>query len=198
MRFLILFLTCLVWSHSAIAKSNFADRPDVKKFILEMVHKYHFNYSELTAVFNEVKIRPDVINSIKHPYEQKPWYHYQTLFVTEWRIRQGVKFWEKYHDALERAEREYGVPASIIVATIGVETKYGYMTGDFRVIDTLSTLAFIDSSRARFFRSELEEFLLMSREQHKNPLKMMGSYAGAMGQPQFMPEKLIFLITPWM
>lgn len=188
MRFLTLILAFFIWSHSAIAQTNFADRPDVKNFISEMVNKYHFNHSELVAIFNSVQIRPDVIRSIRHPYEQKPWYNYQTLFVTEWRAQQGVKFWEKYHTALERAEREYGVPASIIVATIGVETKYGYKTGDFRVIDTLSTLSFVETSRARFFRNELKEFLLMSREQHKDPLKMMGSYAGAMGQPQFMPS----------
>ena len=188
MRFLILFLTSLLWWHTASAENDFANRADVKKFINEMVHQHHFSRSELVKIFNSVKVRSDVIHSIKNPLEHKPWYHYETLFVTQWRIRQGLKFWKKYHEALERAEIKYGVPASIIVATIGIETKYGNNTGSYRVIDTLSTLAFAETSRAHFFRSELKEFLLLSREQHLDPLKVLGSYAGAMGQPQFMPS----------
>jgi len=187
-RFLILFLLSLFWSHAVIADSDFIERPDVKKFIMQMVQKHHFIQSELTDIFSTVQMRPAVIKSVKTPLEQKPWYTYQMLFVTEWRIRQGVEFWNTYKDALERAEKEYGVPASIIVATIGVETKYGKNTGSYRVIDALSNLAFSDSTRAPFFRQELEEFLLLVREQHLDPLKVMGSYAGAIGQPQFMPS----------
>src|SRR5688572_9573263 len=108
------------------------------------------------------------------------------FFITDQRIAQGVKFWNKYQDALTRAEKLYGVPASIIVATIGIESKYGQNKGDYPVIVALATLAFSDSPRAAFFRKELTEFLLLVREQHFNPLKVMGSYAGAIGQPQFM------------
>ncbi len=179
---------CLLAGLSQSALAGFADNPDVKHFIAKMAYKHHFSKTELTTLFNQVKIRPIVIQSVKAPLEQKPWYIYQTLFVTEWRIRQGVVFWNKYHDALARAEKIYGVPASIIVATIGVETKYGSNNGNHRVIDALSSIAFSESSRASFFRSELEQFLLLAREQHMNPLKVTGSYAGAMGQPQFMPS----------
>lgn len=185
---LILFWASILWSHLAFASNSFSDRPDVRKFIVQMAHKHHFVESELVAVFNEVKIRPQVMKRLTTPFEQKPWYTYQMLFVTEWRIRQGVEFWNKYHDALERAEKKYGVPASIIVATIGIETKYGKNTGDYPVIDALSNIAFSNSPRAPFFRKELEEFLLLVREQHLNPLTVMGSYAGAIGQPQFMPS----------
>lgn len=185
-RFLLLFwiMNCL----PQLAFAGYADQPEVKTFIAKMAYKHHFVKSELTTLFNQVKVRPVVIRSVKAPLEQKPWYTYQTLFVTEWRIRQGVVFWNKYHEALERAEKIYGVPASIIVATIGVETKYGTNNGDHRVIDALSSIAFSGSPRASFFRSELEQFLLLVREQHLDPLKVLGSYAGAIGQPQFMPS----------
>jgi membrane-bound lytic murein transglycosylase B len=187
-RFFILLWVCLFWSHVAIADESFANRPDVKRFIQTMVRKHHFIASELSAVFNSVKMRPAVIRNINAPLEQKPWYTYQMLFVTEWRIRQGVEFWKKYRETLARAEKKYGVPASIIIATIGIETRYGTNTGNYRVIDALSNLAFSNSPRAGFFRSELEQFLLLVREQHLNPLKVKGSYAGAIGQPQFMPS----------
>ncbi|HSW94019.1 MAG TPA: lytic murein transglycosylase B [Gammaproteobacteria bacterium] len=171
-----------------IAFAGFAERPDVNHFINQMTVKHHFAKSELVRLFNHVTVRPVVIQSVKAPLEKKPWYAYQKLFVTEWRIREGAVFWNKYQTALTRAEKTYGVPASIIVATIGVETKYGQETGEHRVIDALSSIAFSDSPRAPFFRNELEQFLLLVREHHLNPLKVMGSYAGAIGQPQFMPS----------
>lgn len=185
-RFLLVCCMIIWLPQSALA--GLADRPDVKNFIDKMVHKHHFTKSNLITLFNQVKIRPLVIQSVKAPLEQKPWYVYQTLFVTQWRIQQGVVFWNKYHDALQKAEKIYGVPASIIVATIGVETKYGTRNGEHRVIDALSSIAFSESPRASFFRSELEQFLLLAREQHWDPLKTTGSYAGAIGQPQFMPS----------
>src|SRR6185295_2981427 len=135
-----------------------------------------------------VKIRPTVIKSIKAPLEQHPWYTYRKLFVTEWRIQQGIVFWNQYHDVLTTVEKKYGVPSSIIVATLGIETKYGQHTGEYPVIDALANIGFSNTPRAPFFRSELEEFLLLTREQKLNPLKVMGSYAGAIGQPQFMPS----------
>lgn len=170
------------------ADDNFSTRPEVIAFINQMVKQYQFNKPELIALFKAVKVRPKVIQHIKAPLEQSTWRTYQMMFVTETRIRQGVEFWSKYHEALERAEKTYGVPASIIVATMGVETKYGRNTGDYRVIDALVNLGFGYSPRAKFFRNELKEFLLLSREQHLDPLKVMGSYAGAIGQPQFMPS----------
>jgi len=182
-RFLLLLILL-----PQLALANFSDKPEVKNFINKMVYKHHFAKSKLVTLFNQVKIRPVVIQSVKKPLEQKPWYAYQMLFVTEWRIRQGVAFWNKYQDVLERAEKTYGVPASIIVATIGVETKYGKNNGEYRVIDALSSIAFSESPRAPFFRNELEQFLLLAREKHLDPLKVMGSYAGAIGQPQFMPS----------
>jgi len=172
----------------AFADASFAHRPDVQRFIQMMVNKHGFKKSQLVALFTAVKVRPQVMRHVNKPLEKESWKTYQRLFVTEWNTQHGVAFWHKYESALHRAEQTYGVPASIIVATIGVETKYGKDTGEFRVIDSLSSIAFSSSKRAKFFRSELTEFLLLTREQHVNPLKMMGSYAGAIGQPQFMPS----------
>lgn len=187
-RAILIVVISLFGTTNALADINFVNKPQVREFIQEMVRKHDFDKATLTKLFANVKERPAVIKSVKAPLEQKPWHSYQMLFVTEWRIREGVKFWNKYQDALARAEKEFGVPASIIVATIGVETKYGMNTGNFRVIDALSNLAFGDTSRAPFFRKELEQFLLLTREQHLDPLRVMGSYAGAIGQPQFMPS----------
>lgn len=190
-RFLLFFCITqmtMFYSNWAFADADFVKQPDVQLFVKEMVQKYHFNRAELISYLNDVRVRPKVIQSVRYPLEQRPWYSYQSMFVTESRIRDGVNFWNKYQTALKKAEEIYGVPAGIIVATIGVETKYGKNTGDYRVIDALANLAFSDSPRAAFFRSELVEFFLLSREQHKNPLKIMGSYAGAIGQPQFMPS----------
>lgn len=185
-----LFSVWLLWSvcFTAYADNSFVQRPEVMAFINQMVIKYHFDKSELIRLFKSVKIRPKVIQSIKKPLELKPWHTYQMLFVTEWRIREGVKFWNKHQKTLERAEQIYGVPASIIVATIGVETKYGHSTGEYPVIEALVNIAFGDTPRAAYFKQELINFLLLTREQNLNPFKVMGSYAGAIGQPQFMPS----------
>lgn len=186
--FIIILCVISLFSEQAFASGTFGDKPEVRAFINQMVKKHHFKQSELVALFDTVKVRPKVIQSIRAPLEINPWYRYQMMFVTQSRITQGVVFWNKYHDALARAEKTYGVPASIIVATIGVETKYGKNTGDYRVIDALTNIAFAGGSRAKYFRSELEEFLLLTREKHLDPQKVLGSYAGAIGQPQFMPS----------
>ncbi|OAI46322.1 hypothetical protein AYO45_06380, partial [Gammaproteobacteria bacterium SCGC AG-212-F23] len=185
---IVLGLSLLLFATASTASTTFANRTDVKNFINHMVKKHHFKQNDLTALFSTIKVRPRIIKSVKAPLEQKPWYLYQMLFITESRIRQGAQFWNKYATILTATEKKYGVPASIIVATIGVETKYGKNTGEYPVIDALANIGFSNSPRAGFFRQELEEFLLLCREQHLNPRKVMGSYAGAIGQPQFMPS----------
>lgn len=182
----LLLLCCL--ANPVYADDAFVDRKDVQEFIQKMVKQYHFDKQKLSDLFSSVKVRPQVIRHINKPLEKEPWRLYQMLFVNEWRITHGVEFWNKYADALQAAEKTFGVPASIIVATIGIETRYGQKTGEYRVMDSLSNLAFSDSPRAGFFRRELEQFLLLTREQDLDPLKIMGSYAGAIGQPQFMPS----------
>lgn len=186
--YLTVLLVFVGWSTTVFADEAFVQRSDVQEFIQQMVQKHGFNKQQLIDLFKQVKIRPQVIKHISKPLEKEPWRLYQMLFVNEWRITHGVEFWDKYKDVLAKAEKTYGVPASIIVATIGIETRYGQKTGEYRVIDSLSNLAFSDSTRAGFFRKELTEFLLLTREQQLDPLKIMGSYAGAIGQPQFMPS----------
>lgn len=185
----ILLFFCLMASQLAYADMEFVNRKDVQDYIQGLVSKYHFNKQELIKIFSQVKIRPQVIKHVNKPLEKEPWRLYQMLFVNEWRIEHGVEFWKKYAVPLKEAERKFGVPASIIVATIGIETRYGQKIGDYRVIDSLSNLAFSGSTtRANFFRRELTEYLLLTREQKLDPMKVMGSYAGAIGQPQFMPS----------
>lgn len=184
----ILSVVCLVNPLSATADDSFVMRSDVQLFIQQMVKKHGFQQQALVDLFETVKIRPKVMQSIRAPLEHQAWHTYQNVFLTESRIRGGVDFWERNAEALARAEKIYGVPASIIVATIGVETKYGKNKGEYPVIDALTNIAFSGSSRAPYFKSELEEFLLLTREQHLDPLAVKGSYAGAIGQPQFMPS----------
>ncbi|MES2218599.1 MAG: lytic murein transglycosylase B [Pseudomonadota bacterium] len=172
----------------AAADATFVNRPDVQQFISKMVKQYGFNRRQLNELFSSVKIKPRIIQSVKVPLEVAPWYIYQNVFITPSHIHEGVEFWNRNAETLARAEKIYGVPASIIVATIGVETKYGKEKGAYRVLDALTNIAFSNSHRAGYFRQELVDFLLLSREQHLDPTTIRGSYAGAIGQPQFMPS----------
>lgn len=158
----------------------------VRVFIDEMVQKHGFDRRQLDAWFKNVEFREDIIQTISRPAESKPWHQYRPIFLQRARIEGGAEFWERNADALRRAEAQFGVPPQIIVAIIGVETRYGSHKGKHRVIDALATLAFEYPPRAKFFRSELEHYLLLTREEKLDPLEMKGSYAGAFGQPQFI------------
>jgi len=165
-------------------------KPDEVKnaFIANMVSAHQFDEAELRALFANAAIKDDILKKIAKPAEGMPWFKYRKIFLTNARIDGGVKFWQDNAQALAEAERRYGVPAQIIVAILGVETAYGQHPGKYRIIDALSTLAFAYPPRSEFFLSELEQFLLLCREEHINPLDPIGSYAGAMGKPQFMPS----------
>jgi len=162
--------------------------PGIREFIDEMVTKNKFKRVELEKMFEHVELQPRVIEAISRPATLKPWLEYRAAFVNPERISKGLKFWKKYRHTLRDAERKYGVPQEIILAVIGVETVYGQDTGSFRTLDALTTLAFDYPRRADFFRSELESYLLLAREQQFNLLDVRGSYAGALGIPQFMPS----------
>lgn len=161
----------------------------VTEFVGEMTRDYGFASEQLMGVFREAKRKQAILDAISRPAERvKPWKDYRPMFITDARIARGVDFWRQHEAALARAEQQYGVPASVIVAIIGVETFFGRNTGNYRVIDALSTLGFDYPPRADFFRKELREFLLLAREEQVDPLTLKGSYAGAMGLPQFMPS----------
>ncbi len=168
--------------------ADLSQRDDVHAFVEEMSERHDFDRERLGSLFREVELRQDIISAISRPAEAKPWYKYRPIFLTESRIQQGVEFWSQHAGTLARAEAEYGVDPAVIVAIIGVETRYGQHQGSYRVMDSLSTLAFGYPPRAPFFRRQLEEFLLMAREERVDPLEFSGSYAGAMGQPQFIPS----------
>ncbi|MBN1684213.1 MAG: lytic murein transglycosylase B [Gammaproteobacteria bacterium] len=167
----------------------FGERKDVQQFIHDVSKEHNFETKELTQLFNQVQFKPKVISKVQHPFEKtQPWYEYREHFLNQERINKGVLFWKKYQKVLGRAEKIYQVPANMIVAIIGIESNYGEKTGDFSVLDALSNIVFNYSERRDFFQMELVEFLLLCREHHLNPLTVYGSYAGAIGQPQFMPS----------
>ncbi len=186
--FVIFFTTFASANESSQIENIFSNQPNVKIFIDQMVTKHHFKKIELVRLFDSLKIKPSTTSKSKTPFEHKSWQTYRMIFVSDRRIEQGILFWNQYQDILKKAEITYGVPASIIVATIGMETRYGKNPGQKPVINSLASLAFGSHPRANFFRKELEEFLLLSREQHLDPRSILGSYAGAIGQPQFMPS----------
>ncbi len=143
-------------------------------------------------MLGQSQFQPQIIASMEKPYEKKTWDIYKALFLTADRVQAGVQFWQQNKDVLAQAEQEFGVPASMIVAIIGVETLYGKHQGNYRVLDALTTLAFYYPKRAPFFTQELESFLLLCKEHGVAPTQYLGSYAGAMGKPQFMPSSYRF------
>ncbi|MBD2835606.1 lytic murein transglycosylase B [Pseudomonas sp. JM0905a] len=182
-------LVGLLGAAAPALSGDYEGSPQVAEFVAEMTRDYGFAGEQLVDLFREVERKQSILDAISRPAERvKPWKEYRPIFITPARIQKGVTFWNQHADALARAEKEYGVPAQVIVAIIGVETFYGGNTGNFRVIDALSTLGFDYPPRADFFRKQLKEFLLLAREEQVDPLLLKGSYAGAMGLPQFMPS----------
>ncbi|MGL6028632.1 MAG: lytic murein transglycosylase B [Legionella sp.] len=183
-----IIISLLFFSYSSHSDTAFTQRKDVKQFINMMVTKHHFNAKQLTATMNQVSLQPQIIESMERPYEKKNWDVYRDLFLTAQRVQGGLDFWAANRTALERAQKRYGVPPEMIVAILGVETLYGAKQGDHKVLDALATLAFEYPKRSPYFTKELTEYLLLCRE-HKVPAThYKGSYAGAIGKPQFMPS----------
>jgi peptidoglycan lytic transglycosylase B len=157
------------------------------EFISQMAKRHNFDAAKLAKVLKQTIVSKTILDAISRPAEKKLiWHEYRKIFLKEKRIKQGVAFMQKNKAKLSEAEKKFGVPAEIITAIIGVETFYGRIAGSYRVVDALNTLAFHYPKRANFFRSEFEQFLLLAREQDFDPLSLKGSYAGAMGMPQFI------------
>lgn len=161
-------------------------RKEVKSFIADMSQRHGFELAQLDKLFAQTKTQESIIKAITRPAERKDWHQYRPIFLGQSRIDGGVKFWQQHAATLQRAAEKFGVDPSIIVGIIGVETRYGRHAGNYKVMDALSTLAFDYPPRSQFFRKELEHYLLMTREEKVDPLALRGSYAGAMGQPQFI------------
>ncbi|TDQ36666.1 lytic murein transglycosylase B [Thiopseudomonas denitrificans] len=168
--------------------ADYARHPLALELMAEMRDEFGFTEERLQQVFALAHKQQGILDAISRPAERvKPWKEYRPIFLTRQRIDKGLQFWAENEEALARAEKEYGVPAEFIVAIIGVETFYGGNTGRYSVLDALSTLAFDYPPRAPFFRGQLKQFLLLTREEQLEPASLKGSYAGAMGLPQFMP-----------
>lgn len=160
-----------------------------REFVARMVAEHGFDEGALTRSLESAKIEQRILDAMSRPAERVvPWHEYREIFLTQERIDAGVAFWREHAEAIERICAEYGVAPEMVLAIIGVETFYGRITGRYRVIDALSTLAFAYPPRAKFFASELEHFLLLAREEQLDPIEPLGSYAGAMGRGQFIPS----------
>lgn len=161
---------------------------DVKTFMKHMEKKYHFKKNKLSYFMKHAKYFPAVIALVKQPFEKKPWNYYHDYFVSEKYIRPGAVYWEAHKKILAKVSKKYGVNPAIIVAIIGIESYYGLLPGKYQEIGALSTLAFYYPPRSNFFKKELSEYLILSRDENLSVLKVTGSYAGAIGIPQFMPS----------
>ncbi len=190
MSLAVLVVTALVGAGTAEAAVplRYDQRPETRAFIAELVAEHAFGRRDLARLFSHARYQPRIVEAMSRPVLEPPkWYEYAPQFLSAERIDGGLEFWRANEATLARAESEFGVPAEVIVAIIGVETFYGRNTGRYRVFDALTTLAFDYPRRGDFFKNELKEFLLLARDQGISPLEAAGSYAGASGLPQFMP-----------
>ena len=191
---LLVFSICV--SVATFSSADYSEKPQVGDFVDLMVNKHQFERQQILEWLAAAEHQTSIVKAMTRPAEKvKPWYEYRKLFVSDLRIKRGVEFWQQHEKTLERAYQQYGVDPAIIVSILGVETNYGRNTGSYRVVDALSTLAFdfyhsIEKreSRKKFFTIQLENLFLLAREQSKDPLTLKGSYAGAMGWGQFMPD----------
>jgi len=174
------------------AGASYLQREEVREFIRQMSSAHGFDDTQLYALFERAKHDARVIDLIRPPSTPtaRSWQRYRARFLDRIRIDGGVAFWQTHAEALRRASQRYGVPEQIIVAIIGIETLYGRHTGNFQTLSALATLAFDYPPRAPLFRRELEQLLLLAREQGRDPMSYLGSYAGAVGYPQFLPSSV--------
>lgn len=188
--------TFLASVFSTASLADYSEHPEAGAFVDTMVDDHQFDRQQVLTWLAYAQHQKSIVKAMSRPAEKaKPWHEYRKIFVTETRANRGLEFWKENRATLEKAELEFGVDAAIIVSIIGVETNYGRNTGSYKVIDALTTLAFDyytytekRESRKRFFTIQLENLLLLAREQNQDPLELKGSYAGAMGWGQFMPN----------
>ena len=181
--------TFFVLGFSLSHAQNFVEREEVRAYLDELSGSYGFSRDNLEKILSEHKPNKRIIDLISRPSEKRlQWHEYRKILVDEARIKLGVEFWNENIGALSEAEQVYSVAPEIIVAIIGGETRYGKIMGSYPVVEALSTLAFDYPPRAKFFRKELTEFFILTRDQKLDPASLTGSYAGAMGYGQFIPS----------
>jgi len=184
---IFLFTTISTISIADVTSGDYKNRDDVNAFVKRMAENSDYSLEELVDLFSQVEKQEHLFESLNRPAEKElQWHQYRRIFIKDKRIEKGVEFWQTHRDLLAQVTSRTGVPEEIIVAIIGVETFYGIYKGKDPVFDSLVTISFDYPARTKFFTRELEEFLLLAREQKFNTREIMGSYAGAMGMPQFI------------
>jgi membrane-bound lytic murein transglycosylase B len=185
----ILCLALVLAAGAPGARALDTTRDDVRGFAEEMQKRHGFDEAWLETVLADATSQTKIIELMKRPAEAvMPWHRYRDHFLTDERIAAGVAFWREHRDEIAEVEKSTGVAAHVIVGILGTETFFGRITGRDRVVDALATLAFDYPPRSRYFRTELEQFLLLAREEELDVKTLQGSYAGAMGRAQFMPS----------
>ncbi len=187
----ILFISSVLWlclSLPSVAGSDYHQRADVKQFIQDFAAKEKLDPNKISTIIAQGEKQQKILDAISRPAEKSlNWGQYRHIFLEPKRLQQGIEFWREYETVIDNVAKKYQVAPEIIVAIIGVETRYGRLTGSYRVLDALLTLGFDYPKRGKFFRGQLEQFLLLTQEQGLSPLELKGSYAGAMGYGQFIP-----------
>ena len=171
-----------------MADQDLLERADVQAFIEQAVEQTDLTPDQVRNLLGDARYQQSIIDAITRPAESRTWGEYRPIFITDKRIRDGVAFWNEHETLLDEISSDYGLPPEIIVAIIGVETAYGGFIGNYRVLDALTTLGFDYERRGEFFRGQLIEFIRLADEQDLDMDKARGSYAGAMGLPQFIPS----------
>lgn len=190
-----LALSCA--SLAAYADQVLVNRPEVQEYIAATAREHGFNEAELTNLFTRIQPRPQILDIFERPATARPWHVFRPNFVNKKRTEAGAAFWRKYEKEIAEISSAYQVDPAIVVAILDVETMFGKNMGGFRVLDVLATAAFDYPRRADFFRKEMTEFLLLARGEKQDPLSFRGSYAGAMGWPQFMPSSFRAYAVDW-
>tara|TARA_R110001599_G_scaffold64147_20_gene180378 strand:- start:22583 stop:23596 length:1014 start_codon:yes stop_codon:yes gene_type:complete len=171
------------------ASTDYGDLAAARTLVDELVEERGFNREQLLQVVASAERQERILEVMARPAERvKPWYEYRQIFLTEQRVSEGLAFYRAHEDTFRRVQAELGVPPEIVLAILGVETSYGRITGSYRVLDALATLAFDYPRRSAYFSRELKNYLILTQEQQMDPLALQGSYAGAMGYGQFMPS----------
>jgi len=177
----------LALTSQSLSAQEFLERESVRQYLSDISAEHPLEQAQLGAWFAQLNPQQSILDAISRPAERVlSWAEYRAIFYTDRRITEGKAFYEAHEALLKNAERQFGVPAHVITAIIGVETYYGRITGKYKVLEALATLAFDYPRRASFFRSELTQFLLLSHQEQWPATQVLGSYAGAMGMPQFI------------
>ena len=186
-------MICLLGAYlvSSTASANYLAREDVQAFVIEASVKTGLSEVAVREILAKGRYQQSIIDAITRPAEALPWYKYRNIFLTDTRIRNGVRFWNENEEKLTRIANDYGLPPEIIVAIIGVETSYGANMGSYRVLDALMTLGFDYPRRSAFFQQQLIALLELAEREGVDIESVTGSYAGAMGMPQFIPTSYL-------